>query len=203
MKQKNINFVLILLLLVSSFVCYFKPDMHNNLHINYVPDYQKKYNDLLETYDLIRENYNFIPAQVTNLSNLKLTNLFYINKGKNNDIIENSYVVNEKGLVGVVKKVFNSFSVVKLISSVDLSIPVEVNDCYGTLKNSVKNSYINDLINCSDVKIGDPVFTSKYSISSSNIYIGKVKNIKNNKLYIDYGFNPYKIKYVGVIYDSY
>lgn len=203
MKRKNIIFWLIFVLFLINISNYPRCNKYSNLHINYAPDYHKKYNDLLDTYDLINESYNFIPAQVINLSNMKLSNLFYINKGKNSNIIENSYVVNEKGLVGVVKKVFDSYSVVKLISATNLSIPVEINDCYGTLKNGIKKSYVSDLINCSEVNIGDSVFTSKYSTSSSNIFIGNVKGIKNNKIYITYGFNPYKMKYVGVVHDSY
>lgn len=175
---------------------------YNNLYYKYIPNYNDKYQDLLKQYELINENYNFISAEIIDLSVLKIGDLFLVNKGLNDNVLENSYVVDEDGLVGVIKKVFNNYSVVQLKSSPNLKIAVEINDCYGTLINN-KSSYINDLINCDNINVNDPVFTSKYSISSSNILVGYVKKVKDNKIYIKYNSNPYKSKFVGIIYDSY
>ena len=176
---------------------------YGSLYIKYAPNYKEKYYDLLDSIDLIKEEYSFIPGEVINLSIMRVNNIFLINKGSNDNVINNSYVVSKDGLIGVIKKVYKNFSVAKVISSKNLNIAVEINDCYGTLFNNNSKSYVTDLINCKEVKTGDPVFTSKYSVSSSNILIGYVSKIQNNKIYIDYSFNPYKLKYVGIIYDKY
>ena len=206
--MENIVFIRKIILIVSLLLFLFcirvnfQTHNYNNLYYKYVPNYSEKYNDLLTQYELINENYNFIPAEIIDLSVMKIGNIFLINKGINDSVIENSYVVDSTGLVGVVKKAFKNYSVVQLKSSSNIKIAVEINDCYGTLTNK-GSSYIDDLINCNDVNINDPVFTSKYSISSSNILVGYVSKIKDNKIYIRFSSNPYKNKFVGVVYDSY
>ena len=207
MKNKYIirNFIFTFIILV--FIILYTFLSHNKnykkMYLKYQPDYTDKYQEILSSYELLSDNYIFIPAQILKISNFKINNLFFINKGTDDNIVENSFVVNYDGLVGIVKKTFKKFSVVQLITSKNVSISVEINDCYGTLRNSNNQSYVEDLINCQNVNVNDPVFTSKYSKSSSNILIGHVKDIKDNKIYISYSFNPYKLKYFGVIYDNY
>ena len=172
---------------------------YNDLKLIYTPNYKEKYDELLSNYELINENYTFIPAQITNPLNMKIHKIFYLNKGSKDKVLNNSFIVNEEGLVGIVKKVFDNYSVAELISSSKTNIPVEINECYGTLN----KGFISDLINCDDVNINDPIFSSKYSKSSSNILIGYVKKIDKNKIYVRYSVNPYKLKYFGIIYDEY
>jgi cell shape-determining protein MreC len=174
----------------------------SNMKESYKPNYNQKYIDLLQTFDLIGENYSFIPAKVINLSVLRIGDLFLLNKGLNDNVLNNSYVVDQDGLVGVIKKTFNNYAVGQLKSSNNLKIAVEINDCYGTLVNKNNKSYVSDLINCENVKVNDSVFTSKFSISSSNILVGHVKKVENGRIYVKYVSNPYKVKYVGIVYDN-
>lgn len=194
-------FVMIISIVVFE-IAIFKPN-YKKLENKYIPNYEKKYLELLNNYDFLKENYVFIPARVIMLNNKKITNLFYIDKGKENNVLVNSYVVNSDGLVGIIQKVYDKFSIAKIISSSDINVAVEINDCYGTLKNIKNEMVVEDLINCQMVNPKDPVFTSKYSISSSNILIGYVKKVEKDKIIISNNLNPYKVKYVGVVYDSY
>lgn len=194
-------FVMIVSIVVFE-IAIFKPN-YKKLENKYIPNYEKKYLELLNNYDFLKENYVFIPARVITLNNKKITNIFYIDKGKENNVLVNSYVVNSDGLVGIIQKVYDKFSIAKIISSSDINVAVEINDCYGTLKNIKNEMVVEDLINCQIVNPKDPVFTSKYSISSSNILIGYVKKVEKDKIIISNNLNPYKVKYVGVVYDSY
>ena len=169
---------------------------------NSTPKYEKEYKEIKNTYDLLKENYTFTPAEIINLSIKKLNNLIIINKGSNDGIKELSFVVNSDGLVGETIKVFKDFSIVRLIYSNKTNIAVEINECFGTLRVKNNKYYINDLINCSNVEKNDVVFTSKYNYSSSNIPVGKVKEIEKDKIYITFNVNPYKIRYLGVINDN-
>ena len=169
-----------------------------DLYQKYTPDYKEKYENLLDTYELIKDKYVFIPSQIIGFSNYKVNNIFYLNSGLNNGVKENSYVVSEDGLVGIVSKSYKTYSVAQLISSENINIAVEINGCYGSLNKQL----ISDLINCDDININDPVFTSKYSISSSNILVGYIDKIKDDKILIRYAYNPYKIRYVGIVYDN-
>jgi len=207
MKNRNIvtKFIFTIMLIVSIYLyklSTFGTDKVDFMCQKYIPNYKDKYDELIKNYGLMSEKYEYIPAQVRFISLSKINNLVMINKGKNDGVSENSFVVNEEGLVGIVKKTFAKKSLVRLIISNDTRISIETNECYGSLNISNNKKEISDLVNCSGVEIGDLVYTSKYNSSGSNILIGKIVNIKNDKLYIDFSFNPYKLKYVGVISDS-
>ena len=206
MKTEKIvvNFIITIVLILCIFMykISFTKNNFQKLTKNSMPKYEKEYKEIKNTYDLLRENYTFTPAEIINLSIKKLNNLVIINKGSNDGIKELSFVVNSDGLVGETIKVFKDFSIVRLIYSNKTNIAVEINECFGTLRVKNNKYYINDLINCSNVEKNDAVFTSKYNYSSSNIPVGKVKEIEKEKIYITFNVNPYKIRYLGVINDN-
>ena len=200
---KRVILVFVLIGFIFSYKLSFTKKNYNYMYKKYQVNYKKKYHDLLNNYDILKDNYTFIPTEIINISNKKINSIFLINKGTLDSVKENSYVVDANGLVGIVVKVYKKFSVVKLITSANISIAVEVNNCFGTLNYKNNKGYIDDLIDCKNVKVNDPVFTSKYSLSSSNIIIGKISKIQSNRIYIKYKLNPYKIRYLGVVYDTY
>ena len=154
-----------------------------------------------DEYDIINDNFDFIPAKVIDNYNGLIDNIFLINKGSNENIKNYSFVINGDGLVGQIVKTFNHYSVVRLIFSSKTKIGIETNGCYGTLHIDNGNLVIDDLINCGEVAIGDAIFTSKYNYSSSNILIGTIKNFSSTKIFVKPSVNKYKINYVGVIND--
>ncbi len=204
MEKIVVNFIITIVLILCIFMykISFTKNNFQKLTKNSTPKYEKEYKEIKNTYDLLRENYTFTPAEIINLSIKKLNNLVIINKGSNDGIKELSFVVNSDGLVGETIKVFKDFSIVRLIYSNKTNIAVEINECFGTLRVKNNKYYINDLINCSNVEKNDVVFTSKYNYSSSNIPVGKVKEIEKDRIYITFNVNPYKIRYLGVINDN-
>ena len=204
MEKIVVNFIITIVLILCIFMykISFTKNNFQELTKNSIPKYEKEYKEIKNTYDLLKENYTFTPAEIINLSIKKLNNLIIINKGSNDGIKELSFVVNSDGLVGETIKVFKDFSIVRLIYSNKTNIAVEINECFGTLRVKNNKYYINDLINCSNVEKNDAVFTSKYNYSSSNIPVGKVKEIEKEKIYITFNVNPYKIRYLGVINDD-
>lgn len=204
MEKIVVNFIITIVLILCIFMykISFTKNNFQKLTKNSTPKYEKEYKEIKNTYDLLKENYTFTPAEIINLSIKKLNNLIIINKGSNDGIKELSFVVNSDGLVGETIKVFKDFSIVRLIYSNKTNIAVEINECFGTLRVRNNKYYINDLINCSNVEKNDAVFTSKYNYSSSNIPVGKVKEIEKDKIYITFNVNPYKIRYLGVINDN-
>ncbi len=204
MEKIVVNFIITIVLILCIFMykISFTKNNFQKLTKNNTPKYEKEYKEIKNTYDLLKENYTFTPAEIINLSIKKLNNLIIINKGSNDGIKELSFVVNNDGLVGETIKVFKDFSIVRLIYSNKTNIAVEINECFGTLRVKNNKYYINDLINCSNVEKNDAVFTSKYNYSSSNIPVGTVKKIEKDKIYITFNTNPYKIRYLGVINDN-
>jgi len=207
MRKRKTELKILLTIILISIIYIFKANIYlgNNLEIDkniLNLDYKKRYDEIKKNYDLLKEEFNFIPAQVTNLSINKINNLFMINKGTIDGVTNNSFVINSEGLVGIIKKSFKKKSLVELVTSGNIKLSIETNECYGTLIYKNKHGIIRDLVNCSGVSIGDNVYTSKYNYSDANILIGKIIKIEKDKLYIKYEINPYKIKYVGVISDN-
>ena len=166
------------------------------------PNYQNMYKEIKDEYNLLFNEYNFIPAEVIHQNMMPINNIFLINQGKANGIKEETFVVNEKGLVGLVLKTFDNFSIVNSLKSSNINIAVEVNECYGLLKSSYNLLVIDDIVKCPNIKIGDPVFTSKYNYSSSNILVGYITKHKDNKYYVSTTVDPFQVRYVGVINDN-
>ncbi len=163
--------------------------------------YDSYSNNFIEKKDNIDES-NLISAKVVDNYNGLIRDIFLINKGKLDNIKENSFVINSEGLVGQVVKTYDHYSVVRSIFSHKTKIAIETNGCYGTLGVEYNGFVIDDLINCDDINVNDAVFTSKYNYSLSNIFIGSIYKIKSHQLYIKPSVNKYKIHNVGVIIDD-
>ena len=197
--------IFFLSLTINFFIIYFLSFYITRQMINplkFEPSYYDEYINIKKEYNLLDEYYDYIPAEAINNFVLNKANFLLVNKGFKDGVSEKSFVVNSSGLVGTIVKVFNNYSIVRKISSHNTIIPIEINNCYGSLK--VKNGLfiIDDLINCKGVEISDTVFTSKYNYSSSNIPVGYVTKIKDDYIYINPYVNEYKIRFVGIINDT-
>ena len=189
------------------FTCYFYKLSFSKINYKKImnsglPKYEKLYHEIKNEYDLLSDKYDFIPAEVIHQNMNHINNIFIINQGKKHNIREKSFVINDKGLIGVVLKTFNDISIVKTIDSANTNISVEVDECYGTLKSIRGKLVIDDILKCPNVLLGDPVFTSKYNYSSSNIIIGYITDIKSDKYYVTPTVNKFEVRYVGVINDN-
>lgn len=101
-----------------------------------------------------------------------------INLGSNDGVKKNDAVLNSEGLVGVVYRVEENKSFVKLLSS-DFNVSVKINDTYGNLN----KGKVNLLSKYSDFHEGDKVYTSGYSGLQEGIFVGTIKEVfmeKNN-----------------------
>lgn len=162
-------------------------------YFNYVSSYFK-YNDssIIESELLIKENL-LLKKEINELSGFEMKNDSYvigkvlnrdlysfyeeivINLGEE-DVSVGDAVVNEKGLIGVVYKVGNYRSIVKLLTS-NYNVSVVIGNTYGNLNNgtiSMLNKY-------SDIKEGDLVYTSNYGDVEKDIYVGIVKKVSYDK----------------------
>lgn len=160
---------------------------------SYVSSYFK-YNDssFIESELLIKENL-LLKKEINELSGFEMKSDSYIigkvlnrdlysfyeeiviNLGEE-DVSVGDAVVNEKGLIGVVYKVGNYRSVVKLLTS-NYNVSVVIGNTYGNLNNgtiSMLNKY-------SDIKEGDLVYTSNYGDVEKDIYVGIVKKVSYDK----------------------
>ena len=181
-RRKVLVRVLLFILFVITVFCF-----------SYISSYFK-YNDssFIESELLIKENL-LLKKEINELSGFEMKSDSYIigkvlnrdlysfyeeiviNLGEE-DVSVGDAVVNEKGLIGVVYKVGNYRSVVKLLTS-NYNVSVVIGNTYGNLNNgtiSMLNKY-------SDIKEGDLVYTSNYGDVEKDIYVGIVKKVSYDK----------------------
>ena len=122
-----------------------------------------------------------------------------INVGSKDNINIYDSVIYNGSLVGIVVKVNDNTSNVKLISS-NYNISVKIGNTYGNLNKGI----ITMVDKYSDISIGDLVYTSGLDNILNDIYIGKVKDISldedglSNKVIIEYEDNS-NLNYVYVV----
>lgn len=122
-----------------------------------------------------------------------------INVGSKDNINIYDSVICNGSLVGIVTKVNDKTSNVKLISS-NYNISVKIGNTYGNLNKGI----VTMIDKYSDISVGDLVYTSGLDNILSDIYIGKVKDISldedglSNKVIIEYEDNC-NLNYVYVV----
>ena len=88
----------------------------------------------------------------------------------------NDYVINEKGLLGVIAKKNNNIAIVKMLTSKKLILQVQINECYGLLKDSlITNVDAHCIVNDNDI-----IYTSNLGYVKDKIKIGKVSKVIND-----------------------
>lgn len=171
--------------------------------ISYITSYtkynNKKYieNNLLITENKILKeelnNIKYIKYENSNIAKVMYRDIynFYdeviINKGKK-EVQVNDAVMNDEGLIGIVYKVDNNKSYIKLLSS-NYNISVKINNTYGNLNKGT----ITMIDKYSSINVGDKVYTSGLDEVIGNIYIGEVISVSKDK--DDLG-KEIKIKYI-------
>lgn len=153
-----------------------------------------------ELNDLVNTNYEEgIIAKVILRDMYSFYDELVINVGSKDNINIYDSVICNGSLVGIVTKVNDNTSNVKLISS-NYNISVKIGNTYGNLNKGI----VTMIDKYSDISVGDLVYTSGLDNILSDIYIGKVKDISldedglSNKVIIEYEDNC-NLNYVYVV----
>lgn len=202
MKRNYYIFIIIFLVVI------FRANILN-LFINVKNIFTKESPDL--KYEILKEENRKLKDEYTTLLNFKnsinieenytITNIHKNNYGFEKIILNGSYkeqseIVTESGLVGIITKKDNNLSEGEFLYNTN--ILVKIGDTEGKIsgKNEEDNLLIKEISNYNNIKINDTV-TSVYGT-----YIGKVINI----IYEDFeniiivkGVNNKNLNYVGVI----
>lgn len=174
---------------------------------------RKEVEDLKELVQIEKTfiEYETIYAQVISRNKMYWFNTVILNKGSKSGISENSIVVTDKGLLGIVTGVTKDYSTVKLITNSEnnkISVGIKTNESfkYGTII-GYDYPFIKVELTSSDkdIKLGDSLVTSGLGNLPKNIKIGKIEKQEkdsygvSNILYV----KPYQdmedINYVAVL----
>lgn len=166
---------------------------------------ESDYNKLLEfsKIDLIYES-EFINSYIIYKDIYNYLNEITIRGGRDKEFNSNP-VIYDNTLVGVIDKVNNNSSIVKLVTNKTLKVSVKINNEVGIMQYQNGKLIVRNISNYSNVKIGDYVYTSGLGNIKENIYIGEVKNIDlDNKniekiITVDYELRVKDIDYVTVL----
>lgn len=159
-----------------------EPELDSSLQIKY----QKLLKDLEDLSDLkeisllnITSNY----AQVLFHDPLEFFSEITISKGSQENIMPNSAVITNEGLIGIVKSVTNHTSKVRLLTNINTNLSVRVGDSFGILTtNSQKENWIKNLTKETKIEIGDKIYTSGLTEIPGDILIGIVEQIELDDL---------------------
>lgn len=134
-----------------------------------------------------KDEFTFATAKVINNSLNKVNNYITINKGSNDGITTKMGVFNEQGVVGIICKTSDNFSIVMplLNSKSMISCRVKGSNSFCTLKwddGELQYSYLIDLPRYALFEPGDTVTTSGYSsIFPAGIPVGEILNLEDSE----------------------
>lgn len=212
--KKKINRYTILIIFLILFI--FKDYLYSLINIKEIPidnciylkNIEKNYEELLE-FSNIEINYNidYLNSYIIYKDIYNYLKEVTIIGGKDKNLKENYPVIFNNTLVGTIKKVNKTTSIVKLITNNESILSVKINNEIGILEydNTLK---ITGISNYGNIAIGDEIYTSGFGNIPENIYIGKVKDIildsKNIEkiIYLDYSIDLKGINYVTILKES-
>lgn len=192
-KYKDYILLLIIFLLfifsgsINRFLIAINPNLDTkNIELNY----DKYLKDELDNIKKIN-NIEFNDDLDLQVSRVKYRNVYEysdtltIYKGFKNNVFVNDVVLNNDGLIGIVTKTYDYYSIVTLITNKNSNISVKINDAIGILKTINNNLVVTNINNYEKVDVDDEIYTSGLGNLPDNIYIGKVKSINLNNTEIE------------------
>ena len=180
-----------------------------DLSYNNLLDENKKLKELLNLESTLSD-FSLINACVVNVNPNYLFNEFTINKGVLDGVEPHMAVVNSNGLVGVVSKVSDKYSVVSTLNRYGEKISVKVFNgeefVYGVFYSDGNNFYVDGISSNAEIFEGAIVYTSGLSdVFPDGIEIGSVYNIDKDNfelsrlLYVKSNVDFNNLKFVSVV----
>lgn len=192
-KYKDYILLLIIFLLfifsgsINRFLIAINPNLDTkNIELNY----DKYLKDELDNIKKIN-NIEFNDDLDLQVSRVKYRNVYEysdtltIYKGFKNNVFVNDIVLTNDGLIGIVTKTYDYYSIVTLITNKNSNISVKINDAIGILKTINNTLVVTNINNYEKVNVDDEIYTSGLGNLPDNIYIGKVKSINLNNTEIE------------------
>ena len=109
-----------------------------------------------------------------------------INVGTSSGIKVQDLVINELGVIGVIKEAHKNSSVVELLTNQDMELSVRVGSSYGILSSKDEKIIIKNIKLNETIKEGDTVYTSGLTSIPKDIKIGTIKSISKDNLELEY-----------------
>lgn len=180
LKVLLIGAILLIIYTISYCLNYIKYDNKDVVEINTLKiennNLKDQVKELEKLYNLKPVNENYVISKVI----LRNIHEFYneiVLLSNSKDVEIGNAVINEEGLIGLVKDIKDENIYVALLTG-NYNVSVKINETYGNLN----NERVTMLDKYSDIKIGDTVYTSGLTKVPANILVGYVKEVNKTSI---------------------
>lgn len=172
---------------VNRFLIAINPNLDTSkIVINYDKHLKEELDNIKKINDIeFDDNLDIIVSRVKYRDVYEYSNTLTIFKGSKNNINVGDAVLTNNGLVGIISKTYDYYSVVSLITNKKSNISVKINDAVGVLKLENGKLVVTSINNYKNISIGDEIYTSGLGNLPDNIYVGKVKKVSLNDTEIE------------------
>ena len=172
---------------VNRFLTAINPNLDTSkIVINYDKHLKEELDNIKKINDMeFDDNLDIIVSRVKYRDVYEYSNTLTIFKGTKNNVNVGDAVLTNNGLVGVISKTYDYYSVVSLITNKKSNISVKINDAVGVLKLENSKLVVTSINNYKNISIGDEIYTSGLGNLPDNIYVGKVKKVSLNNTEIE------------------
>lgn len=172
---------------VNRFLTAINPNLDTSkIVINYDKHLKEELDNIKKINDMeFDDNLDIIVSRVKYRDVYEYSNTLTIFKGTKNNVNVGDAVLTNNGLVGVISKTYDYYSVVSLITNKKSNISVKINDAVGVLKLENSKLVVTSINNYKNISIGDEIYTSGLGNLPDNIYVGKVKSVSLNDTEIE------------------
>lgn len=172
---------------VNRFLIAINPNLDTSkIVINYNKHLKEELDNIKKIKDIeFDDNLDIIVSRVKYRDVYEYSNTLTIFKGTKNNVNVGDAVLTNNGLVGIINKTYDYYSVVSLITNKKSNISVKINDAVGVLKLENGKLVVTSINNYKNISIGDEIYTSGLGNLPDNIYVGKVKSVSLNDTEIE------------------
>lgn len=172
---------------VNRFLIAINPNLDTSkIVINYDKHLKEELDKIKKIKDIeFQDNLDIIVSRVKYRDVYEYSNTLTIFKGTKNNVNVGDAVLTNNGLVGIISKTYDYYSVVSLITNKKSNISVKINDAVGVLKMDEGKVVVTSINNYKNINIGDEIYTSGLGNLPDNIYVGKVKSVSLNDTEIE------------------
>ena len=172
---------------VNRFLTAINPNLDTSkIVINYDKHLKEELDNIKKINDMeFDDNLDIIVSRVKYRDVYEYSNTLTIFKGTKNNVNVGDAVLTNNGLVGIISKTYDYYSVVSLITNKKSNISVKINDAVGVLKMKNSKLVVTSINNYKNISIGDEIYTSGLGNLPDNIYVGKVKSVSLNDTEIE------------------
>lgn len=172
---------------INRFLIAINPNLDNSkIVINYNKHLKEELDNIKKIKNIdFNDNLDIIVSRVKYRDVYEYSNTLTIFKGSKNNINVGDAVLTNNGLVGIINKTYDYYSVVSLITNKKSNISVKINDAVGVLKMKNSKLVVTSINNYKNISIGDEIYTSGLGNLPDNIYVGKVKSVSLNDTEIE------------------